>query len=1339
MTATFNEAVQSSTITFTLTPSGGSAITASLSYNSSTDTVTLTPSSALAYNTKYTAALSGAEDSAGDPMTSPFSWSFTTEAASTSPPSVSSESPASNATNVPVSTTVTATFNEAVQSSTITFTLTPSGGSAITASLSYNSSTDTVTLTPSSTLAYNTNYTATVSGAENSSGIAMTSPFSWSFTTDVAPPSVTKESPASNATNVPVSTTATATFNEAVQSSTIIFTLTPSGGSAITASLSYNSSTDTVTLTPKSALAYNTKYTAAVSGAKDSAGDPMTSPFSWSFTTDVAPPSVTKESPASNATNVPVSTTATATFNEAVQSSTIIFTLTPSGGSAITASLSYNSSTDTVTLTPKSALAYNTKYTAAVSGAKDSAGDPMTSPFSWSFTTDVAPPSVTKESPASNATNVPVSTTATATFNEAVQSSTIIFTLTPSGGSAITASLSYNSSTDTVTLTPRSALAYNTKYTAAVSGAKDSAGDPMTSPFSWSFTTDVAPPSVTKESPASNATNVPVSTTATATFNEAVQSSTIIFTLTPSGGSAITASLSYNSSTDTVTLTPKSALAYNTKYTAAVSGAKDSAGDPMTSPFSWSFTTDVAPPSVTKESPASNATNVPVSTTATATFNEAVQSSTIIFTLTPSGGSAITASLSYNSSTDTVTLTPKSALAYNTKYTAAVSGAKDSAGDPMTSPFSWSFTTEVAPSGTTFYVATTGSDSNSGSKSSPFATLQHAMMSLLPGDTLDVESGSYTGFISGWDSTPASSGDPYGYIDGTAGAPITIQADPSASPGSVIINSRDNKTAVGIDLEPGDNYITISGLTIENSNGSITKSGIKVTGNNDSLINDTVSGVGGFGIIADNANNVLIQGNTVSNTTGSGSSGHGIYISGSTNGAVVKGNTVYNNGYIGIHIDGDASEGGLGLVTDALIADNVIYGNGQNGINADGLQNSIIENNLIYNYQGYGICLYQVDASAGSSNNLIVNNTIDAGTRGSGAALRILDASTGNTILNNILLGGRGITLRISSDSMSGLVSNDNVTGSLFQSEDTGGTESLAQWQSATGQDKNSLTATESQLFVNPSGYNYQELSTSPSIGAGTATDSPSTDMLGNPRPGSYGYDIGTYEYEGATSKAPMIVSESSGQTATNVPVSTTATATFNEAVQSSTITFTLTPSGGSAITASLSYNSSTDTVTLTPRSALAYNTKYTATVSGAEDSAGDSMRAPFSWSFTTKATTKSRVTDRSTLTSLDSLSQLDSAQIISQSSSQTVQSSSISAITNESSSELGRTGSGSATPPTRALQSSFQSDLQMAAVADLVSYNPLGIVPETLLTSLARDRLQGTQKKPSVVGQYPG
>ena len=69
-------------------------------------------------------------------------------------------------------------------------------------------------------------------------------------------------------------------------------------------------------------------------------------------------------------------------------------------------------------------------------------------------------------------------------------------------------------------------------------------------------------------------------------------------------------------------------LSNSTTYTATVNGVKDMAGDPMTSPFSWSFTTGPVP-AVTSETPASGATGVATNTTVTATFNEAVQASTV--------------------------------------------------------------------------------------------------------------------------------------------------------------------------------------------------------------------------------------------------------------------------------------------------------------------------------------------------------------------------------------------------------------------------------------------------------------------------------------------------------------------------------------------------------------------------------------------------------------------------------------------------------------------------------------------------------------------------------------
>ena len=220
---------------------------------------------------------------------------------SQTPPSVTSQTPGVNATGVAVLTIPTATFNEAVQASTISFTLKNSSGSAVAATVAYNSSTDTATLTPSGPLAFSTTYTATVSGAESSFGVAMTGPMTWSFTTAAAPaaPAVTGWTPATNGTGMATNSSVTATFNEPVQASSITtstFVLKGPGNSAMTGAVSYNSATATATLAPSSLLANLTTYTATISGVTDAAGHTMASPYSWSFTTGPAP-AVTSETP----------------------------------------------------------------------------------------------------------------------------------------------------------------------------------------------------------------------------------------------------------------------------------------------------------------------------------------------------------------------------------------------------------------------------------------------------------------------------------------------------------------------------------------------------------------------------------------------------------------------------------------------------------------------------------------------------------------------------------------------------------------------------------------------------------------------------------------------------------------------------------------------------------------------------------------------------------------------------------------------------------------------------------------------------------------------------------
>jgi hypothetical protein len=121
---------------------------------------------------------------------------FTTSLTDTTPPTVTGQTPASGAIGVSVSTTVTATFSEAMDPtsiSTSSFELRGPGNSLVSASVSYNSGSYVATLTPSSALTAGTTYTATVKGGttdprvKDVAGNALAANFTWSFTTALPP------------------------------------------------------------------------------------------------------------------------------------------------------------------------------------------------------------------------------------------------------------------------------------------------------------------------------------------------------------------------------------------------------------------------------------------------------------------------------------------------------------------------------------------------------------------------------------------------------------------------------------------------------------------------------------------------------------------------------------------------------------------------------------------------------------------------------------------------------------------------------------------------------------------------------------------------------------------------------------------------------------------------------------------------------------------------------------------------------------------------------------------------------------------------------------------------
>ncbi len=210
-----------STITFTLS-AGSATVPCTVSYNGTT--AIFTPSTMLAYGKQYTAAVkAGVKDPAGNAMPSDHGWTFTTGAQpDTTPPSVIANTPGIGATNVSVNTSLTITFSEAVDESTITFVL--SAGST-TAPCTMTYSGRTAILTPVSPLSYNTLYTATVSSVvKDLAGNLMPKNFPWNFTTEQQP---TFTITATTGTDGGISPADSATVNNGASQT---FTITPNIG-----------------------------------------------------------------------------------------------------------------------------------------------------------------------------------------------------------------------------------------------------------------------------------------------------------------------------------------------------------------------------------------------------------------------------------------------------------------------------------------------------------------------------------------------------------------------------------------------------------------------------------------------------------------------------------------------------------------------------------------------------------------------------------------------------------------------------------------------------------------------------------------------------------------------------------------------------------------------------------------------------------------------------------------------------------------------------------------------------------------------------------------------------
>lgn len=243
----------------------------------------------------------------------------------------------------------------------------------------------------------------------------------------------------------------------------------------------------------------------------------------------------------------------------------------------------------------------------------------------------------------------------------------------------------------------------------------------------------------------------------------------------------------------------------------------------------------------------------------------------------------------------------------------------------------------------TFYVSTSGNDSNPGTVSSPFKTIQKGVSKLKAGDILYVRGGTYVESV-------------YVGQSGTETQPVTISAYPGELP---VIDGADKLPASDggdLVLVVGD-YVIFDGFEVRNSNINGTRlggGGVMLEGEHTCARNLNVHHTWEHGIIA-KGNYSKVEYCEVwqcafSNSKNPGSPAAGYWstgisaarspVDGITRNAVLRGNISYNNWGEGISsFEADGT----------LIEDNISFDNWSVNLYISDTRNALVQRNIVYN------------------------------------------------------------------------------------------------------------------------------------------------------------------------------------------------------------------------------------------------------------------------------------------------------------------------------------------------------------------------------------------------------
>lgn len=405
---------------------------------------------------------------------------------------------------------------------------------------------------------------------------------------------------------------------------------------------------------------------------------------------------------------------------------------------------------------------------------------------------------------------------------------------------------------------------------------------------------------------------------------------------------------------------------------------------------------------------------------------------------------------------------------------------------------------------TTYYVATTGSNSANGGSSTPWKTISHAMsQNLKPGDTVVVRAGTYY--------------EQYG-VDmkaGSAAGNITLKSE---VPGAAHIRT---DAYAGVYM---DNYTTIDGFDVKAATHAIFANGMHHFTIKNNIAHD--SGLSGIGVMWSEF--ITIEGNeTYGNSFADWGSGISIWeprnITGDTTTTgyrtIVRNNISHDNvQHAGYRTDGN------GIIIDD-------FQNWQNEGYPNYTYPTLVDGNVVYNNGGKGIAVHWAD-NVTISNNTAYHNNQDNGNTTHWRGEFSQQDSANNTWINNVAVADTSVNKYNTAIGFYGGNSNTKWLNNITFNGTTGQASLNTE-----GGNNNNISATNNKLgvnpqFVDPENGDFHLKAGSPAINAGTnAFGLGATDADGNPRVVGT-VDIGAYESGsggggGQTNRAPTAGSDS--------------------------------------------------------------------------------------------------------------------------------------------------------------------------------------------------------------------